>query len=204
MIIVGAGGHAKEILDLLTIAQLKNCTLYDDVSGGNHAYLNGIPICKNMLDAEFLIKQDPAFVLGTGNVTLRKKMAEMFRTAGGKLTTIISPLAFCSKMVTTIGAGTNIMSFAFVSNGVKMGDGCLINARVNLHHDVVMGDYCEISPAAVLLGKVQLGNFVSIGSGAIILPGITIGNNTVVGAGAIVTKNVDAGMTVVGNPAKEI
>ena len=44
----------------------------------------------------------------------------------------------------------------------------------------------------------------SIGSGAIILCGVTIGENAIVGAGAVVTKDVQAGSTVVGNPAKVI
>ena len=43
-----------------------------------------------------------------------------------------------------------------------------------------------------------------IGTGAIILPGMEIGERAVVGAGAIVTKDVPSGITVVGNPAREL
>jgi maltose O-acetyltransferase len=37
-----------------------------------------------------------------------------------------------------------------------------------------------------------------------VLPRLEIGENAVVGAGAVVTQNVEAGETVVGNPAKPI
>jgi maltose O-acetyltransferase len=50
---------------------------------------------------------------------------------------------------------------------------------------------------------VMIGANVWIGGGAIILPGVTIGDDAIVGAGSIVTRDVPAGVTVVGNPARE-
>ncbi|HZF96279.1 MAG TPA: sugar O-acetyltransferase [Allosphingosinicella sp.] len=50
---------------------------------------------------------------------------------------------------------------------------------------------------------VTIGANVWIGGGAIVLPGVTIGDDAIVGAGSIVTRDVAAGVTVVGNPARE-
>jgi maltose O-acetyltransferase len=50
--------------------------------------------------------------------------------------------------------------------------------------------------------SVVIGEHVWIGGGAIILPGVTIGDGALVGAGSVVTRNVEAGTTVVGNPAR--
>lgn len=204
MIITGAGGHAKEMLDILSPAGRSRCCLYDDYTKDIPSSLHGIPVCRSLEEAAVLLKKDPTFVLGTGNGLLRKKFTDAFRGIGGELNTVISPLSFCSTQQTSIGIGANVMAFAFISAGVIMGEGCLINARANVHHNAVIGDYCEISPAAVLLGDVKLGNFVRIGGGAVVLPGISIGDHAVVGAGAVVTKNVEPGETVVGNPAKAI
>lgn len=44
----------------------------------------------------------------------------------------------------------------------------------------------------------------SIGANATILPGIEIGAGAMVGAGSVVTRSVAAGITVVGNPARDI
>jgi maltose O-acetyltransferase len=50
---------------------------------------------------------------------------------------------------------------------------------------------------------VTIGANVWIGGGAIILPGVTIGDDAIVGAGSSVTRDVAAGVTVVGNPARQ-
>jgi maltose O-acetyltransferase len=38
----------------------------------------------------------------------------------------------------------------------------------------------------------------------VLLPGVNVGEGAVVGAGAVITRDVDAGMTVVGNPGRQI
>ncbi|MOA44288.1 Maltose O-acetyltransferase [compost metagenome] len=49
---------------------------------------------------------------------------------------------------------------------------------------------------------VSIGSNVWIGAGALILPGVTIGDDAIVGAGSVVTRDVEAGATVMGNPAR--
>ena len=51
---------------------------------------------------------------------------------------------------------------------------------------------------------ISIGRNVWIGGAAIILPGVTIGDDAVIGAGAVVTRDVPSGMTVVGNPARQV
>ena len=52
--------------------------------------------------------------------------------------------------------------------------------------------------------KCVIGNDVWIGENALIINGVKIGNGAIVAAGAVVTKDVAAGVTVIGNPAKEL
>ncbi len=51
---------------------------------------------------------------------------------------------------------------------------------------------------------IMVGKNVWIGGGAILLPGITIGDDAVVGAGSVVTRDIAPGVTVAGNPARQI
>lgn len=201
MIIAGAGGHAREILDLPDFKSGKNIFLYDDVN----LQLNQLglfPVLHNKEQLLNELKNNPEFILGTGSPALRRKMYEQFIALGGLASTIIASNAVVSNHSVELGSGSNIMCFAFISNQVQIGRGTLVNARANLHHNVTTGDFCEIGPGAILLGNVKLGYEVFVGAGTIILPGLQIGNNATIGAGAVVTKNVKAGITVKGNPAK--
>lgn len=201
MIIAGAGGHAREILDLLVIKAAEEIFLFDNTNDSAPAILNGYPLIRSSEDAKEKLRNDPRFILGTGNPVVRHKMYDLFVELGGQPFTFTAATALVSEQQTTIGEGANIMHDVFISNCVQIGKGSLINTRAHLHHDVVTGAFCEIGPAALLLGKVRIGERAFIGAGAILLPGIEVGDAAVIGAGAVVTKHVAAGQTVKGNPA---
>lgn len=205
MIIAGAGGHAKEILDIvLQRKDIRNLVFFDNVNKHEPYELLGYKIISSSKDALRYLSTDRRFALGSGGAKARHQLQQLFLQLGGELTSIISETSIISKHNVVLGAGLNVMHFALISADVFIGEGTLINARASIHHDVKIGDYCEIGPASVLLGNVTLGSFTTIGSGAVILPGITIGDNVVIGAGAVVTKNVGSNTVLAGVPAKDI
>lgn len=201
MIITGAGGHAREILDLLIKKAEEDFFLFDNINDTVPDTINGHPLIRTEEEAKAQLQNDPRFIIGTGNPAVRQKMYELFADWGGQLFTFIATTALVSEQQTTIGEGANIMHDAFISNQVQIGKGSLINTRANLHHDVVTGNFCEVGPAALLLGNVHIGHRVFIGAGAVLLPGIEVGDDAIIGAGAVVTKHVAANKTVKGNPA---
>ncbi len=203
MLIAGAGGHAREIIDIFDLIKESDICLYEDTAVAKSNVL-GFTILTNEESVRQLFKQDARFVLGVGNPYLRHKMNSVLLGLGGILHSLISPLSYISINNSFLGAGVNIMSFAFISNNVSVEEGALINCRANIHHDVVVGEYCEISPGAVLLGGSKVGKLSSIGSGVTILPKVTIGENCIVGAGAVVTASLPDNCVAVGVPAKVI
>jgi sugar O-acyltransferase (sialic acid O-acetyltransferase NeuD family) len=202
MILVGAGGHAKEVFDILSAEDQKNVSFFDNISLALPDEIFGRPILRTIEDAKSYIHTDNRFILGIGNPKYREQLFNLFLNLNAEPFTPIASSAVVSNLDVYIGEGANVMHKAFVSNTVRIGKGALINTGVHLHHDIEMGDFCEIAPAALLMGKAKLGNHVFVGAGAIILPGITVGNNVVIGAGAIVTKNISDNQKVKGNPAK--
>ncbi len=117
-----------------------------------------------------------------------------------------------------IGRDGNICSHCFIENKVVIGDRVTVKCGVQLWDGVTLEDDVFVGPnvtfcndllprsrnhAAPLLPTV-VKKGASIGANATILPGLIIGQGAMVGAGAVVTKDVPAGMTVVGNPARNI
>ena len=200
MILVGAGGHAREVIDLLELIADHDLFLFDNVNTSVTS-INGITVLINEVQAKAKLQIDPRFIIATGNPAVRKKMYELFLKWGGNPVTCIANTTVISKHQTSIGDGSNLMHNVFISNHVQTGICCLLNTSAHLHHNVSVGNFCEIGPAALLLGNVKIGHHVFIGAGAVLLPGIEVGDDAVIGAGSVVTKNVAAGKVVKGNPA---
>lgn len=201
MIIVGAGGHAREIFMLLDKEIRANTFFFDNVSADVPSEIGGSPVLRTEDEARLRLREDARFLLGTGRPVVRKNLYHLFQSWGGEPYSFQAQTAVVGDFETLIGEGANIMHDVFISTNVRMGKGCLVNTRAQLHHDVSIGDFCEIAPAAILLGSIKIGNEAFIGTGSILLPGVEIGDGTVIGAGAVVTKNVVAGRTVKGVPA---
>ncbi|MFV9483996.1 acetyltransferase [Christiangramia sp. ASW11-125] len=207
MLILGAKGHAKEILlVLINLGYGKDSMMfYDDVSPDlPEKIYSEYSLIRNRTEAlEYLTSVNPAFCLGTGNPYVRLKLANFFKSKG-KLTSIISKSSILGTYEVFLGDGLNIMEHCFISNEVSIGEGTLINAGAQIHHEVKIGRFCEVGPGAKVLGRSLIGNLVSIGANATILPDVNINDEAVIGAGAVVTRNVASGTTVVGVPAKNI
>jgi sugar O-acyltransferase (sialic acid O-acetyltransferase NeuD family) len=204
MVVIGAGGHAKEIAGIFAeLHQEDDLIFYDDVTPNlPQLLLNRFQILRNSYDVKKVFERDPRFVIGVGNPAIRELLAEKFITFGGQLTSIISPFANIGKFDVTLGEGLNIMTGAVITQDVFIGKGSLVHIHSSVHHDCRIGEYCELQPGSHILGHVSMGNHCVIGSGATILPRLTLGNNVVVGAGAVVTKNLSDGVMVKGVPAR--
>ncbi|SHJ08940.1 sugar O-acyltransferase, sialic acid O-acetyltransferase NeuD family [Hymenobacter daecheongensis DSM 21074] len=206
MVIVGAKGFAKEVLEIFSQQQdLEGIYFYDDVSQDLPEALYGrFPVLKTPADAARIFAQDPRFVLGVGNPKVRRKLAQKMTELGGQLCSSVSPHAFIGAFNNTIGTGVNIMTGSILTNDVVVGEGVLINLNCTVGHDNVLGDYCELSPGVHLSGNVTIGKEVVIGTGAVLLPGVSIGDNSIIGAGSVVNRDVESNVIAVGIPAKVI
>ncbi len=87
---------------------------------------------------------------------------------------------------TVIGAGTKIDANVFIAHNCLVGERCLVIANSQISGSCEIGDGCHIGPAAMLTDHVKVG----------------AGGRC--GLGSVVIRDVPAGVTVVGNPAKDI
>ena len=207
MIIIGAKGFAKEVLEILhQNNELEGLAFYDDVNHDLPDLLyNQFPILKNENQViEHFQNYGNDFTIGIGNPLLRKKMLEKFEALCGQVTSTISKFSDVGSYEVQIGKGSNVLSGAVVSNSVSIGKANIIYYNANITHDVITGDYVEISPGAKLLGRCSVGDFSTIGCNAVILPDVKVGRNVVIGAGAVVRKDLPDNCVAVGVPAKII
>jgi sugar O-acyltransferase (sialic acid O-acetyltransferase NeuD family) len=206
MLIIGAKGLAKEVLQILSENnELDNLFFYDDISTDvpDKLYRQFVVI-RNMQDAASLFKKDQRFIIAVGMPQLRFRLYEQFTAIGGQLVSAISPFARVGNYGTSIGAGSIVMAGTVITNEVKIGTACLINPNCTISHDTVVGDFTDIAPGVQITGNCQVGGFCNIGTNAAILPKLKIGNQVTVGAGAVVIADVADGLTIAGVPAKRI
>ncbi len=207
MLIIGASGFAKEILEILhRKGETENVAFFDDVNIEMGDTLFGeFPILKNEAQVkDYFRSKGNSFVIGIGNPLLRQKMYTKFKNIGGQCATLLSCKANIGSYNVAIGEGVIIMSGVNISNSVQIGKGTMVYYNSNITHDCVIGDFVEISPSVNVLGRVEVGSYSNLGTNCTILPDVKIGNNVIVGAGAVVTKNIEDNSVVVGLPARTI
>ena len=207
MLIIGAKGLAKEILEILHQNEnIDNLVFYDDINNDIGGLLYGkFPILKSLPEViNFFKRNKNEFTIGIGNPLLRLAMYNKFKNIGGKFVSTISPNADIGHYGNFISEGINIASGVIITNDITIGKGCLINWNTTIGHDSFIGKFVELCPNVNISGNCKIGDYSFIGTSATILPKISIGKNVIIGAGAVVTKDVPDNSVVVGIPGKVI
>jgi len=205
MLIAGAGGFAKELIEtVLQCDPNAQPVFFDDqTSELPELFLDRFEIFRNREKAkEYFASADSAFALGIGDPKGRKKMFDIFLKLGGKPTAVISPGASIGAINNSMGEGLTMLSNAVIETNNTIGKGVLVHVGALISHDVTIGDFCEISPHVSLLGNVRVGNMCRLGAACTVLPGVKIGNNIIIGAGSVVTRDVADNTLVVGVPGR--
>lgn len=204
MLILGAKGFAKEILEIFHRKhQTENLCFYDDVNADTPDQLFGeFKVLKSEDEAlDFFQRISPEFVIGIGNPKLRKFLYEKFTALGGKCVTLVSNNAEVGSFGNKIEEGVIITSGSIITNDITLKKGAMVNLGCTIGHDSSIGEFVEVCPNVSISGHCIIGELVFIGTGATILPNINIGKNSIVAAGSVVTKDVPENVLVAGAPA---
>jgi hypothetical protein len=100
------------------------------------------------------------------------------------------------------GQGLFINANATLGAEVELDDFVTINRAASVGHHTVLEAFATVGPGATLASQCRIGKRVMIGAGAVVAPSVKIGEGATVAAGAVVFREVEAGATVIGNPAR--
>ncbi len=204
--ILGAGGLAREVACICEEIGCKDIILLDKgVKEPNIRF--------QVLDegrAEELNNEGFKFVVAVGDNKLRKKIVNKHKDKVN-FTNIIHPDSNYQgeKLHNKLGIGNIITQNTVITDNVEIGNFCIFNLSCTVGHDCIVEDFVTISPGANISGNVHLKKGAYIGTGSSIVQGepdnkITVGSWSTVGLSSAVTRDVEAGVTVMGNPAKTV
>jgi UDP-perosamine 4-acetyltransferase len=205
---LGAGGHAKVVIEILRLnGGYTLHGLLDKDPGLWYTDVFGLPVLGDDSMLPGLHRQGitHAFIgLGsTGEIGPRRRLYDLARENGFHPVAAIHPGAIVSASV-EVGKGPTIMAGALINPDAKLGDNVIINTGAIVEHDCVIGDHVHVATGAQLASTVTVGAGAHVGIGASVRQSITIGEGAVVGAGAVVVKDVEPGLVVAGVPARAL
>jgi sugar O-acyltransferase (sialic acid O-acetyltransferase NeuD family) len=196
ILILGAGGHAKVVLDALLRQGLRRegVEVADDGVALQGREFLGAPV---RALAACLARR---FHVAIGAAVARERAFGRLRGQGRVALSVLHTAASISPLA-VLGEGVFVAAQAVVGPAAQLGEGVIVNHGAVVDHDCVVGAFSHIAPNATLGGGVTIGRRVLVGAGATLLPGVRVGDDTIIGAGALVARSIDGGGTWIGVPA---
>lgn len=206
LIIIGAGGHARVLLDTLLNQSNKIIGITNPDPNKFGHYISDIPIIGN---DDLILNYCPNSIYlinGIGMMpgkSTRYQLYEKFKNHGYTFTKIIHPSAVLASNVQLL-AGVQVMAGVIIQTSVVIDENSIINTRVAIDHDSFIGKHVHLAPGVTVSGGVSIGEGTFVGAGSTIIQGIKIAAHCIIGAGSVVTRDIPEVSTVMGIPARVI
>lgn len=204
LVIVGAGGHARVVADLVRVAgSFEVAAFVDELAEQRDGDLYlGARVFAGPTGLERARKSGLDYALPAfGNNNARLGCMERMRANGFEIVSAVHPSAVVASDV-AFGAGTVIVAGAIVNAAARLGDACIVNTGATVDHDCFLADGVHIEPGVHLGGTVRVGRGTTIGIGAVVGKGHKVGAHAHVGAGAVVVRDIPDAAVAWGVPAR--
>lgn len=206
VVVFGASGHAKVVVDAVRSTGVSVAGLIDDAHPPGPGpldtpVLGGRDALRALLDTDRI----DGVVIGIGDNGVRARITAALREDFPEIRfiTVIHAAATVAPSA-RVGAGSVVLAGAVVQPACRVGEGCIVNTRASLDHDSALGDFASLAPAVVTGGGCHIGEQCAIGIGATVLHGVRIGAHTVVGAAALVNRDLPDRIVAYGTPARRV
>ena len=194
MLIYGAGGHAKSVMEMVqALGVFQIAGIIDDNQALAGSSVLGIPVLGTRELLPQLTGQGVRLaangVGGIIDINVRIKLFELLAGSGFTFPSLRHPRATVEPSA-VIHDGVQVFANAYVGSDAILYERCMINTGAVVSHDCEIGAYTHIAPGALLAGHVQVGARALVGMGVTTIIGLKIGEGARVGNGAILLADV--------------
>lgn len=204
ILVVGAGGHAKVVLDVLErMGTYEMVGLLDDNEDRQGTIHAGHKVIGTLEGGLLQLRREgvQGAIIALGDNVRRRHVYLRAEQAGFAMVQAIHPSAQVGARV-VIRGGTLVVAGVVVNADADIGVDVILNTGATVDHDCQIGAHVHISPGVHLAGRVIVGELTHVGIGAVVLPNLRIGRSCIIGAGAVVRNDIPDNVVVVGNPAR--
>ncbi|MDT0558736.1 NeuD/PglB/VioB family sugar acetyltransferase [Ichthyenterobacterium sp. W332] len=207
ILIYGASGHSKMIVDIIHKNKSHNIIGYIDTYKSIGEELSGYKILGNLDNLLELQKTHNVshIVIGVGENSTRLKVWQKIKDISPNISfeSIIHPSAILAENI-DVPEGSVIMAGAIVNIDATIGKFCVLNTNSSLGHDSIMKDFSSIAPGVAVGGNVEIGYCSALCLKSGVIQNITIGDYSVIASGALVVKDIGDYKLAKGVPANII
>ncbi len=197
LIIIGAGGFSKSIIDSISLSKIELVGFIDTYKQGEH---QGYPIIANDIN-EITDPNNYVYFIGVGDPHTRYAFLNQLKEKKLSIINIIDPSAMISRNV-SLGEGIYIGKMCIINSDSKLADGVVVNTRSLIEHGNTIGCCSNISTNVVLNGDIQVGERTFIGSCTVVNGQLNIGSDSIIGSGSVVIRNITDKVVVAGSPTR--
>lgn len=205
VLILGAGGHGRVVLDILLAQRRTVVGFLDNNPDIQGRRIDGLPVCGAIADLAHVVRrlEIDAAIVAIGDNGTRRGLAREVEHAGVPLLSAVHPSATLAHNA-RVGRNAVVAAGVVVCAHVQVGDSVILNTGCIVDHQTMIGEGVHVCPGVRIAGRVKVEPGAFIGIGATIVPKVTIGCESIIGAGSVVIEDVPSLATVVGVPARPI
>jgi len=187
IIMLGAGGHGKVLLELAKCSGLTIHGVSDPLlSLEGTTTWRGIPVVEEREVNYIFIAEKTLLINGIGFLggnNQRQAVFNKYKAMGFDFVSLVHPQAWLARDV-TIAEGVQIMAGVIVQSDCKIGANTIINTRSCIDHDSEIGEHAHVAPGCTICGHVTIGDGSFIGAGSIIVNGVHVAMKSFIRAGS--------------------
>ena len=205
IVIIGAGGFAREIAGLLPGFLPDREWTLKGFLGKDAGAAPDLSLPAPLLGDPDDYTPDPsdALVLAIGHMPSRRRIVDGLTDRGGRFLQLIHPTAFIADSA-ELGEGVIVYPFAAVSHDARVERCAKLNFYASVGHNGVIGACALLAPYATVNGFSTLEADVYLSTHATVAPLVRVGTRSKLSANSCATKDVPEDSFVFGVPGRVV